>query len=62
MKTLIISFALLVSAAFIGCDSKPSNKVDSNKPIEVTAPGVQVKVDPNNGVEVKAPGVEVETK
>ena len=62
MKTLIISFTLLASVAFIGCDSKPSNKVDSNKPVEVNAPGVHVKVDPDNGVEVKAPGVDVETK
>ena len=62
MKTLIISFTLLASAAFIGCDRKPSNKVEPNKPVEVNTPGVHVKVDPNNGVEVKAPGVDIETK
>ena len=60
MKTSVIAFALLLSAACIGCDKKPSTHAD--KPVEVNAPGVQVKVDPRGGVEVKAPGGDVETK
>jgi uncharacterized lipoprotein NlpE involved in copper resistance len=62
MKTSIITFALLVSVALVGCDKQSGNKVDANKPVEVNAPGVQVKVGGEGGVEVKAPGVEVETK
>jgi len=45
-----------------GCDNKPAPKANENKPLEINAPGVEVKVDPQRGVDVKAPGVDVETK
>jgi hypothetical protein len=60
MKTSIV--ALFISAACVGCETKPAAPVNTNKPLEVTAPGVDVKVDPQRGVDVKAPGVDVETK
>jgi hypothetical protein len=62
MKTSIITFAILLLTACIGCDNKPSTKVEPSKPVEVNAPDVQVKVDPQDGVKVKAPGIDVETK
>jgi hypothetical protein len=57
MKTSIIAFVASLLAVSIGCDKKPDTK-----PVEVNAPGVNVKVDPEGGVNIKTPGVVVETK
>jgi hypothetical protein len=60
MKSLIAGLVAMAFLALTGCE-KPASK-PQNPPVEVNAPGVQVKVDDQKGVEVKAPGVDVETK
>jgi hypothetical protein len=62
MKNAILAVAMGFAAVCTGCDNKPAPKANENKPLEINAPGVEVKVDPQRGVDVKAPGVDVETK